>query len=495
MSNKLVVVCLLLLAVVAGVPACAAERLAKNTFRDAAPDKVAQVENIIHQQLGLLKTASIAYDRPILAQDYAVPIRNPFTQLPASLQQGMAQEGIDLKAMASYQALYVAGHLTGANALKIINTDPRTVLVIGSGTITHQPIYSRGPIVLVGDPHLMSDIYSEDLLWYGVRASNAGVDPNVGFPVITSVDDPQHSLGVNPYTADEESRALSALGSNKTHRDASDSAPVVAARDSPGTPRTTIRVPEMDEINNTAANQNRCQGYAAYAVEQNALNKRYGCGFTGLRWNDDQAGQAAWCMKVLENETDAESAARAQQLDACAIQKSALDNPANQPAIPPACHDPTRQFQPVKSIYHAYRYRKELQQPVEGGLITRDYNRDGAKDYIFLEVQGDDAQVTACLSNKGAYVRQPSEIRFSVAGDDLEGMQYDLSAEGDGLKLEIGYLMHDIGDSYRTLRYRYDTAQQAFVITENKAEVTPQYYDNQPAPMGEPPAPQMTQGR
>lgn len=494
MPNKIIAICLLLLAVVISLSANAAATLARNTFRDTAPDKVAQVETLIRQQLGLLRTARSDYERPVLAQDYAVPIRNPFTQLPVTLQQGMAQEGIDLKAMASYKALYIAGHLTGANALKIINTDPRTILVVGSGTVTHQPIYSRGPIVLVGDVHLMSDIYSKDLLWYGVGTSRVGDDPNVGFPVITSVADPQHSLGVNPYSAEEEARASNVLGSGKTHLTADDVRTATSTFESalPDNPQTHIRVPEMDEIRNTEANQRRCHAYAMRAVEQNSLNKRYGCGFADSRWNDDQAGQEAWCMTVLENETDAEGGARAKQLDTCAKQKSALDNPGNQLNIPAACRDPARQFHPVKFIYHAYRYVRELKQPVQDGLIRHDFNHDGTNDFIFLEVKDKDAQVMVCLSNREEYVRQSTSVGFDVEGNDIDGMQHELSLKGDELKLDIGYLSHNVGDSYRTVRYRYDPATQAFVITDNKAEVSPQYYDGMPAPMGVPGTPQMT---
>lgn len=81
--------------------------------------------------------------------------------------------------------------------------------------MTHDGIYSRGPIVLVGDVYLMSEIYSKDLVWYGKLASSSGSGPNIGLPIITSTGNKLHSLGISPYSSEEEKQAVSNTSTDK----------------------------------------------------------------------------------------------------------------------------------------------------------------------------------------------------------------------------------------------------------------------------------------
>ena len=191
-----------------------------NVIADNHSEKAAKIEQIIQQHLELLKEESLAHVHPVFLKDFGTVIRNPFVNLPASQVEALTKEGLDLNAMSRYKARYISGHLTGSDALKIINTDPETIMVVGTDTVTHSPLFSRGPIVLVGDVYLMDAIYGKSLVWYGDLARSNGGSPNIGLPVITPSDDvASHSLGVSPYSAEEEIAAVLARVSDQVGRD------------------------------------------------------------------------------------------------------------------------------------------------------------------------------------------------------------------------------------------------------------------------------------
>ncbi|CAA6819995.1 MAG: Unknown protein [uncultured Thiotrichaceae bacterium] len=213
---KSVFLCVLLFSILptSGCSSLPNSSIATNTFRDKNPEKVAKIEKIIQQQLSRLNNSN-SHQKPVLLKDYGVPIRNPFSKLPEDTKQTMIKAGIDIQAMSSYKARYMSGSLAGASALTIINADPQTILVIGTGTVTHDGIYSRGPIVAVGDVHLMDALYSKDLVWYGEAAS--GGDPNIGLPIVrNSGKDKGVTFGVSPYSVKEEVAANIQLGAKKT---------------------------------------------------------------------------------------------------------------------------------------------------------------------------------------------------------------------------------------------------------------------------------------
>ncbi len=60
-----------------------------------------------------------------------------------------------------------------------------------------------------------------------------------------------------------------------------------------------------------------CKSYSAKAVYQFRSQKAAGCGFSGLRWNADGAGQHNWCRTVRPIQTENETKARAKLLMKC----------------------------------------------------------------------------------------------------------------------------------------------------------------------------------
>lgn len=71
--------------------------------------------------------------------------------------------------------------------------------------------------------------------------------------------------------------------------------------------------------------QAACADYAALAVEQNTMNRRWRCGFTGGRWSDDATGHRAWCLTADVDQASGESKARETALGGCAV-KGASDD-------------------------------------------------------------------------------------------------------------------------------------------------------------------------
>ena len=65
--------------------------------------------------------------------------------------------------------------------------------------------------------------------------------------------------------------------------------------------------------------QQRCQQYADTAVRQNQLNTSKGCGYTGNKWSNNNAGHYNWCLGVSENAAHQETEARKILLDNCAV--------------------------------------------------------------------------------------------------------------------------------------------------------------------------------
>ena len=183
-----------------------------NSIQDKRRDLAAAIQKIILQQQSLKKLDNTFF-HPIDAIQYGVPIRNPFNKVPPHITKAMLAGGIDLLAMARYRAIYVGGMLAGADARKLINNDPRTVLVIGNGTIAHEKVYSRGPAVLLGDAELSDGIYGESLVWYSDKASFYSDPSNrhIGLPSVRRGSVPNHSFGTTLYSPQEEQAVATAL--------------------------------------------------------------------------------------------------------------------------------------------------------------------------------------------------------------------------------------------------------------------------------------------
>ena len=60
-----------------------------------------------------------------------------------------------------------------------------------------------------------------------------------------------------------------------------------------------------------------CSQYAQTAVSQYQQNLQQQCGFTGLRWSNNEAGQMQWCLTVRRAITAKENQARQQALEHC----------------------------------------------------------------------------------------------------------------------------------------------------------------------------------
>lgn len=455
-------------------------------------------ETVIRKQLALLEQDN-DFIKPLLLKNHGVPIRNPFSKLPAKTVAAFAQRGIDLKAMANWKALYIAGHLTGAFGKKIVNTDPNTIMVIGTDTATHEGIYSRGPIVLTGDVHILNEIYGKSLVWYGATARHEGPDPNIGLPrVISDSRWPAFNMGLSPYPFTEELQAIKKLGKAKTKRDQLPTAPQKTAYNAPqniASLKSPVIIPDSASVANRGADNARCESYAERAVSQHKTNLQTGCGFSGSRWNHNKAGQMQWCLKTAEHITDAENDARAKQLATCFREKTNPDNPQNRPRLPQACYDPKKQFRAVKSINHAHRYERKPRQPVANGLIRYDYNRDQKPDYVFLEVNQNTARFMTCFSQGNRYQRRSSDITFPASGNANSGELYQLTQRGAQLRLSIDYFGHNEGSSWRKAAYQYQPAQRGFKLVSNNTKVNPVAYDGQPYPMSAPKTPRILSPR
>lgn len=183
-----------------------------NAVQDKHRDLATAIQKIILKQQSLKKLDN-TYFHPIDAIKYGVQIRNPFNKIPANVAEAMLTGGLDLKAMARYRAIYVGGMLAGASARKLINNDPGTVLVIGNGTIAHDPVYSRGPVVILGNAQLVGGMYGESLVWYSDDAAfiNDDYTKHIGLPSVIPGNNPNHSFGTTLYSPQEEKAAVDAL--------------------------------------------------------------------------------------------------------------------------------------------------------------------------------------------------------------------------------------------------------------------------------------------
>lgn len=234
-----------------------------------------------------------------------------------------------------------------------------------------------------------------------------------------------------------------------------------------------------------------CQGYVDRALTQNQQNKRFACGYSGLRWNDDRDGQYKWCLMARRSISNAEDDARNELLKQCFTKKTSKDNPTNHPDIPATCLDSSKEYQAVKSIYSAFRYEKTITTPVENGLIRYDYSQDNKDDFLFLELKGEMAHLSACLSQPSGYQRQRTKVIFYAPGGS-SAEQYQFTQQDGLLQITIDQFAHNEGSSFRTTHYRYNTAKQAFEIVKNTADSSPLEYDGQPYPMSSPQTPDMT---
>jgi len=470
-------------------------QLAKNKFRDNAKQLSQSIEKLIQQHLSLIpiKDQLSVFDVPHLAKDYGVSIRNPFSQLPNKIYQAFAAKGIDLKAMSKYKSLYISGNLRGSNSIKLINTDATTVLVIGSNTSTHNQIFSRGPVVVLGKSYLMEKLYAKDFIWFGELASaNAWQSDVIGLPSLSSSPFyTNFTFGVSPYSVEEELHAIAKLGKEKTHYSKSDLQSInetLKIKTSGSSYKTPLKfyLPSIEQINETQKKHNYCKYYAKTAVEQNKKNIQLKCGFKGSRWNNDKQGQEKWCLNVLDIVSQEENTARKQKLKTCFINKTSSNNPENKLNLPATCISPNKAYKPVKSIFTAYRYRQLIKQVIDNGLIQYDYNKDGKKDFVFIEQAKNKAQVSLCISDQTVYQRLKTNMIFSLDEGVINSEDYNVSQNKDELVVEINLFSHNEGSSHRITHFRYNASKQKFEVTNTNATVSGVFYDGKEYPMAAP---------
>ena len=78
-------------------------------------------------------------------------------------------------------------------------------------------------------------------------------------------------------------------------------------------------------LNSNAHAEQTCSTYAEKAVNQYNTQRQAGCNFSGLRWNNDQYGQQAWCNSAHTEVVDTEQFARGRTLLSCIANGAVVD--------------------------------------------------------------------------------------------------------------------------------------------------------------------------
>lgn len=416
-----------------------------NAIVDKNKAKVALIEKLIRQHVALGRLKNTFF-HPIIANKISQATRNPFLDAPKSLYAVLAKQGINLSVLSRYKAIYLRGEYYGSQARKIINTSPNTVLVIGKGFGSHEPIFSRGPVVVTGDADRLAGVYGNNIVWFNKLYKSP-------LPTFSSF------VGM----------------------------PVVHGRELPN-----IIIAPQAELNKIKRNrQGECQRYTNAAVKQYNEGRQLGCGFAGTRWNNNWKGQYNWCMTTLAPVTMTEDSFRTDSLEKCKVLKLSSTNPKNRPAIPAQCNDPSKQFGAVKQINHSFRYEQMPTSPVQNGLIRYDYNRDKRPDYVFLEAKVENSRAVICMSNGANYQRHMTDIKIYSGRSGIGSLDHQITQNGDTLKVDIQYFEHNAGSSHTNASYRYQPNTKKFRVISKKSNTDGIVQDGYPYPISAPPVPKL----
>jgi hypothetical protein len=233
--------------------------------------------------------------------------------------------------------------------------------------------------------------------------------------------------------------------------------------------------PFINAYSNTSIRGYECDHYARDAVTQHKQNQQAHCGFFGLRWSNDKAGQAKWCATTNKHITDQETEIRHTMLNRCFKNKALLSNTTNHPKLPQSCKDSTGKYTAIKSIYRHDRTHREVRTPVKNGLIRFDFNRDNHLDYVFIEQNKQHGiQLTTCISGKNSsvysiYKRKPTVIRFKATLDELLSYGHYISLKKQRLHIEFTYLGHNEGSSSAEGYYAYHHTQKKFELKKSSS--------------------------
>lgn len=229
-------------------------------------------------------------------------------------------------------------------------------------------------------------------------------------------------------------------------------------------------------VHAATASEWQCNRYAREAVEQNKKNEAAGCGFTGLRWNNNKKGQKQWCLTVSSEITKKEMTARKRKLEGCFKEKSSRRSRQNQLKLPSMCRASSKGYTPVRQLYSSFRYKKSLYMPIKSrGLIRYDYNGDGRRDYLFIEQNASKhVQLVNCFSQKGSgYQRQLTDVSFHANLDSLSGRQYSISMKKGLLQVDIDSFAHNEGSCFAKGAYSYNKNKQHFAMVNSQSDCSP----------------------
>jgi hypothetical protein len=122
------------------------------------------------------------------AANWGEDIPNPFTSLTPEGMAKLTAEGIDAAGLSKLRSVLITGSYCGANSKTFVNRDPKTLIVLGKGFITHDHVYSVAPILAVEDAHIMGGVMGADLVWFVEKAWPRSA--TFGIPLIAGPESP-----------------------------------------------------------------------------------------------------------------------------------------------------------------------------------------------------------------------------------------------------------------------------------------------------------------
>ncbi len=110
------------------------------------------------------------------AGDVGTPCENPFQEIPAAEIPAWRSWGVDPERLAALRAVRITGKYTCADSRTFVNTDPDTVLVIGTPFQTFGKVYSLGPLVVEGEEdersttNMINSLFCDSVVWLRGRS-------------------------------------------------------------------------------------------------------------------------------------------------------------------------------------------------------------------------------------------------------------------------------------------------------------------------------------
>ncbi len=92
------------------------------------------------------------------ARRWGEDLPNPFTNVSPEGRKRLEEEGVDFARLLKMRAVIITGSYCGACSKTLINRDPDTIVVLGDDFITHSGVLSAGPVLAVGEAHIMGSL-------------------------------------------------------------------------------------------------------------------------------------------------------------------------------------------------------------------------------------------------------------------------------------------------------------------------------------------------